>query len=157
MRNWEELADKGEVVKESPRKTEIDYGLQNSDIWIRDATSADTSHQGKFDDLYNAAYTLCEVVMRSEGWRTRSGGHHEAVFTAFNHFTREQFEPLAYFFDDCRSKRHDIHYYWKPMIVSEIEVDEMRENVLKLRSIVLDWLKKNHPDLFPREKGGNSE
>jgi hypothetical protein len=149
MRIWQELVDKKEVSDERPRLSEISNKRDAVDLWISGSKVKGVPDEMAYDALYNAAYILCEIVMRAEGWRTKSGGHHEAVFTAFNHFIAEKFEDLAYFFDDSGKKRHEIHYDQRPMIVSPVEVDEMRLHVEELKQIILSWLKENHPDLYP--------
>jgi len=149
MRSWQELEVNKAFREEPTDKSEIGRLLDIAARKMSDAHADIISCETTYELLYDAAYSLCNVVLRANGWRVQFESHHEAVFSAFHHLTDGQFRILAIQLDDSRVKRNILHYLGTPDIVSDYEARELRENVLELKSIVLSWLKENHPDLCP--------
>jgi hypothetical protein len=53
----------------------------------------------------------------------------------------------AQYLDACRSKRNIVEYD-RVGVVTEQDADELIEFVLELKNDVINWLKKNRPDLI---------
>lgn len=52
-------------------------------------------------------------------------------------------EALADYFDTCRRKRNSIDYDGSE-IVSETEAEELLEKAKEFRTIIEEWIEKNH-------------
>jgi len=50
--------------------------------------------------------------------------------------------------DDMRILRHDLDYDYRPGMIFEHELEDMKKKVKMLEKEVLRWLKKNHPELI---------
>ena len=146
MRSWSSLLQDNSVRRISTSRKEISDRIDCARLSFNDSLNETRSDTGKYKDLYDTAFQWCFIVLRAEGWRTQSGGHHEAVFSAFRHFLGDPVDNLAAFLDECRSKRHELHYDWTPTTVSEVEATELETAVKELEVIVLEWLRSHHPE-----------
>jgi len=148
MRDWNELLQDNLVRREAITASEIREKMDGARHARSQADAVGLSPDYRFDILYDAAFKWCTIVIRAEGYRTAGYGHHETVFSAFRYFLGDRVEDLAMYLDSTRSRRHMLHYDWKPDIISPVEADELSESVDMLETTVLNWLNNSHPQFI---------
>lgn len=112
---------------------------------LQDAAIEGLSDDRRFATAYNAVLQLSKMAIACAGYRVASGaGHHqktfEAVKTALGSPAADTF---ADYFDTCRRKRNNIDYDGAE-IVTETEADELLEKANEFRSLVEDWISREH-------------
>jgi len=150
MRDWNDLV-KHERVAElgPPTAADIAQRIQLARLAVEESGIPGLRPGRRFQILYEAAYRWSEIVPRSEGWRTKGQGHHEALFSSLPHFLGESAGKIARCLDNCRTKLNLITYGIDLSPVTDCEVEELAKIVQDLESIVLAWLREKHPQLAP--------
>lgn len=95
---------------------------------------------------YNAALQLAVVALAASGYRATRDAHHYRVIQSLT-FTLGVDTKLVAKLDAFRKKRN-VSDYERVGLVSEKEAQEMVALATQLRSDVLAWLKKHHPELM---------
>jgi hypothetical protein len=122
---------------------------------VVDRDLEDSGHQisrdGRFNLAYNAALQLCAIVLLAEGWRPDKLNAHYRTITSLPAVMGSDWQERADYLNACRGKRNGLEYDAAGR-VSESEAKELREFASELRTTVIDWLGRRHPDLSPWRK-----
>jgi hypothetical protein len=105
------------------------------------------SSDWRFGIAYNAALKLCRILLSAEGYRPSHELQHYRTLAALPEILGEAKKADAEYLDDCRKKRNIVEYD-EVGGASESDADELIEFVKDLRDEVMNWLKKNHPELL---------
>ena len=114
---------------------------------IEDAKVQTISADRRFATAYNAVLQLGTMLLYCQGYKPYGTGHHFIIFQAMKEILGTKYDTLADYFDSCRSKRN-ITDYTHAGGISEEEVAELIKEAESFLSIVLKWVKTNHPNLI---------
>ena len=117
---------------------------------LADASIVQLSADRRFATAYNAALQLATIALRAVGYRAAGGGHHWTTFNVLPEIMGPEAQSRAGYLDNCRTKRN-VTDYDRAGEVSDIELDELLNEVLAFRTDLLAWLRLNHPGLLTRE------
>ena len=142
LKQW---ADSGWLKPHRTSRKEISSLLS---IVERDLTDArrDISSDWRFGIAYNAALKLCRILLSAEGYRPSHELQHYRTLAALPEILGETKKEDAEYLNDCRKKRNIVEYEYVGG-ASDSDADELIEFVKDLRDEVMNWLKKNHPEL----------
>ncbi len=143
LKQW---ADNGWLRPHTTSQEEIKNLLGMVDRNLRDA-SENISADWKFSIAYNAALTLCSVLLYSEGYRAARESHHYRVVQSLELTLGGGYRADMEYLEACRRKRNIIEYE-VPGAVTEENARELIDFVVNLKTIVIDWLNKKHPHLL---------
>ena len=93
---------------------------------------------------------MATVALYAAGFRAFGGGHHWATIHVLPEIMGVQDQGRADYLDNCRSKRN-VTDYDRVGEISQREVEEILVEVRAFRADLLNWLKKNHPTLWPKD------
>ena len=143
LKQW---ADNGWLKPHRTSRKEISSLLN---IVKRDLNDAqrDISSDWRFGIAYNAALKLCRILLSAEGYRPSHELQHYRTLAALPEILGEAKKPDAEYLDDCRRKRNIVEYD-EVGGASESDADELIGFVKDLRDKVINWLKRNHPELL---------
>jgi uncharacterized protein (UPF0332 family) len=113
---------------------------------IADAQSNTISIDRRFATAYNAALMISVAALAASGFRAADEGHHYWTIQSLA-FTLQLDSEMVEKFNRFRRKRNTSDYE-RSGLISEKEVLEMLELAKSLRTILEEWLRKNHPDLI---------
>jgi len=148
MRNWNELVRRERVVELGPpSSSDIAQRIRHANEAIEDSRIAGLRPSRRFQMLYEAAYRWSDLVLRVEGWRTKGEGHHETLFSALPHFLGDDVVGTARYLDRCRKRRNIVLYGSDFPPVTDLQVEELANNVQALKPLILKWLRENHPEI----------
>ena len=143
LKQW---ADNSWLKPHQTSRDEIKNLLDIVDRDMLDAGSA-ISTDWRFGIAYNAALKLCTILLYAEGYRPSRELQHYRTLAAFPEILGETRKADAEYLDDCRKKRNIVEYDYIGG-ASESDVDELIGFVKDLRDEVINWLKRNHPELL---------
>ncbi|HDS30909.1 MAG TPA: hypothetical protein ENN67_07705 [Firmicutes bacterium] len=148
MKSWKKLLELERVVElEPPNTAEITQRIRLARLAVEESKTPGLRPGRSYQILYEAAYRWSEVVIRVEGWRTKGEGHHETLFSALPHFLGRNAVSVARFLDRCRRRRNVVVYGIEYPPVTDNQVSELANAVNELDSIIMSWLKSEHPEL----------
>jgi hypothetical protein len=107
----------------------------------------DISSDRRFGIAYNAALKLCRILLSAEGYRPSHELQHYRTLRALSEILGEAKKADAEYLDNCRKKRNIVEYDYVGG-ASKSDADELVGFVKDLRDEVINWLKKNHPELL---------
>jgi hypothetical protein len=110
-------------------------------------SAAPLSPDWRFGIAYNAALKLCTILLYAEGYKAERTLQHYRTIQALPLILGDKYKDDAQYLDSCRAKRN-IAEYNRAGDVSKTEADELVEFVNTFRQEVIDWLKKNRPQLL---------
>lgn len=149
MKDWNKLVERRRIEElEPPTAGDIAQKISLARLAVEESQIPGLRTSRQFQILYEAAYRWSEMVLRSEGWRTKGEGHHETLFSALPHFLGDRVMKIARYFDRCRRRRNIVLYGSDYPPVSESQVEELANAVIELESIVVEWLQDKHPELI---------
>lgn len=120
--------------------------MQVVDRDIADAQVPGLSSDRQFLIAYEAALELATIPLYATGHETHGAGHHWLTFRGLPEVMGHEFDDLAVYFDTCRTKRN-VGTYDRGGEISVTEAQELVEQVVGFRKILLAWLEQNHPEL----------
>lgn len=129
--------------KSSQREISDLLGIVDRDL--KDA-EGDISADWKFGIAYNAALKLCTILLHASGYRPDQKLGHYRTLTSLPLIMGAARKDDADYLDACRGKRNTVEYDTAGA-VTEDNAAELIDFVRGFRKDVLDWLKKNHPEL----------
>ena len=141
----EQWAENGWLRPHQTSAKEIRDLLNIVDRDLKDAGGG-ISTDWQFGIGYNAALKLCTVLLYSSGYRAERNLQHYRTLQALPLILGAEKKNDALFLDRCRAKRNTVEYEYVGA-VTETETKELLTFVRELKSDVLDWLSKNHPEL----------
>lgn len=142
------LAD-GRVRPHRTSAKEVADLLRVVDRDLADAEIPQLSTDRRFATAYNAALQLATIALHVAGFRAFGTGHHWATLHVLPEIMGSQAQVRADYLDNCRSKRN-VTDYDRVGEISQREVEEILAEVRAFRGDLLDWLKRNHPTLWPK-------
>jgi hypothetical protein len=137
----------------TPTLPEITQLFAVVDREIHDASVAGLSVDGKFMHAYDAALNLCTIALRSSGYSVVKGqGHHKKTIEALPLCLGKSFTEIADQIE-IASRQRGQAMYDRTGVVEVSDADDLLQTAVTLRSALLDWLKAQHPSLFPPKLG----
>jgi len=112
---------------------------------LKDA-QRDLSADWKFGIAYNAALQLCTILLNASGYRPEKLQAHYRTLQSLPLILGAERKDDGDYLDTCRKTRNTAEYD-SAGVTSEADAKELIEFTKRLREGVLDWLKKNHPEL----------
>ena len=139
------LLEKGHLRAHKTSSRDIAEILKAADRDLADAQIRGLSADRQFVTAYSAALLVATAALAASGYRTTQEGHHYWTIQSLA-FTVELDTKTIAQHDAFRRKRN-ITDYERVGMVSEQEIGEMLALAKKLRAMIVDWLKKNYPEL----------
>ncbi len=136
----------GWLKNHQPTKKEIDGLLAIVERDFADAQTGSLSGDWKFGIAYNAALKLCAILLHAEGFKAEKNLNHYRTIHAMGEIFPERKADVHYL-DACRAKRNTAEYDCVG-VVTLADADELVGFIREFKPIVLEWLKKNHPELI---------
>ena len=106
------------------------------------------SSDWQFGIAYNAVLKLRTILLYAEGWRPEKNLAHYRTLQSLPLILGESRRDDADYLDTCRAKRNTAEYD-APGQVTASEAKELAAFAHELRSDVIAWVEKNHPELSP--------
>jgi hypothetical protein len=132
-----------------PTLPEITQLFAVVDRELHDASVVGLSVDGKFMHAYDAALNLCTIALRSSGYSVVKGqGHHKKTIEALPLCLGKSFTEIADQIE-IASRQRGQAMYDRTGVVEDSDADDLLSSAVKLRSALLEWLKVQHPTLFP--------
>lgn len=144
LKQW---ADNGwlKAHKTSPGEIKALLGIAERDL--KDA-EADISPDSRFRIAYNAALSLCTILLYAEGFRpAKESLHHYRTLAALPLILGKDREKDAQYLDTCRIKRSKAEYDYAG-VATHNEAKELIDFAKDLRDEVAVWLKIRHSQLI---------
>lgn len=115
----------------------------------RDLKDADgeISDDWKFGIAYNAALKLCTILLNASGYRPDKLQAHFRTLQSLPLILGDEHKGDADYLDTCRKTRNTAEYE-SAGVATAAEAKELIEFTNRLRKDVLNWLKKNYPELL---------
>ena len=115
---------------------------------IKDATETEgVSADWRFNIAYNAALTLCMILLHVSGYRASRMLNHYRSIMAMPLILGDRRNADADYLDSCRKRRNVVEYE-KAGGVTDKDAEELVDFIKSFRTEVLKWLSKNHPELL---------
>jgi len=118
--------------------------LKAADRDLADAQLHELSADRRFTTAYSAALLAATVALAASGYRVAQEGHHYRTIQSLA-FTMNLDAKTIDQLNTFRRKRN-IADYERVGMVSEREIAKMLALAKKLRTMVVEWLKKNYPE-----------
>lgn len=137
------------LQRHEPSKLETSRLLEIAARGLEDASVEAISNDLRFATAYNAALALCTAALHAHGYRVPGGGgHHHRTIESLPLTLGDGQRQRANYLTMCSRKRSQATYDHID-VASQEEVEELLNEVADLRTSVVDWLKRNLPDLSP--------
>ncbi|RKX39488.1 MAG: hypothetical protein DRP64_14185 [Verrucomicrobia bacterium] len=135
----------GWLKAHQPSRNEIAGLLAIVERDLADARADGLSADWKFGIAYNAALKLCAILLHAEGYKAEKNLNHYRTIHALGEVFPERKADVHYL-DACRAKRNAAEYE-SVGIVAPADSDELVEFICEFKPVVLEWLRKKHPEL----------
>jgi len=146
-KNLQNLERAGALKAEPTSRQEIAGFLSGAADALGDSKQPHLSVSGHFKLAYDAAHALALVALRAHDYRPAQGpGHRRIVFQSLQHTVHAPAE-LWRTLDKYHDKRNASEY-GGIVNVSSAEANDLIDTTDKLHRLVMDWLKKNRPELL---------
>jgi hypothetical protein len=130
--------------KSSPKEIQGLLAIVNRDL--SDAEGK-ISADWRFGIAYNAALKLCGILVSASGYRPEKTLQHYRTIAALPLVLGDAHRNDAAYLEACRIKRNTVEYDTAGA-ATEDDAKELVAFARKLLPVVLEWLKKNHPELL---------
>ncbi len=137
------------LIEHESSPQEISDLLTVIDRDLADCRSPGLSPDWQLAIAYNSALQVAIAGLAAEGYRVARESHHYRAIQSLG-FTLSCDCTLVAHLDAFRKKRN-ISDYERAGSVSSREAGEMMELADQLRTELIRWLKRAHPDLLPPE------
>ncbi len=141
LQSW---LESGRLRAHKTSSSDIAELLKAADRDLADAQLHELSADRRFATAYSAALLAATVALAASGYRAAQEGHHYWTIQSLA-FTMQLDARTIDQLNTFRRKRN-IADYERVGMVSEQEVEKMLALAKKLRTTVLEWLKRNHPE-----------
>jgi len=141
LQSW---LESGRLRAQETSSSDIAELLKAADRDLADAELRELSADRRFATAYSAALLVATVALAASGYRAAQEGHHYWTIRSLA-FTMKLDRGTIQQLNTFRRKRN-IADYERVGTVSELEIAEMLGLAKKLRTTVVDWLKRNHPE-----------
>ena len=142
--NLESWLDNAWVEEHTTSKQEITNLLNIVDRDLKDVKQ-DISSDSKFGLAYNAALTLCTILLYAEGYKATRTQHHYYTIQSLPHILGSSKTSDAEYLNTCRSKRNILDYDYAGGVTVQ-EAEELIDFVKSFKQEVIAWLQQNHPE-----------
>jgi len=136
----------GWLVEHETSAQEIANLLAVADRDLGDCRAVGLSTDWRLGIAYNAALQAATAALYASGYRAAREMHHYRVVQSLQ-FTVGAEPELVDQLDQFRKKRH-IGGYERAGFVSDQEAEEMIGLAVRLRRMVEEWIRRNHPALL---------
>lgn len=116
----------------------------------RDLAASETPglhNDWRFNIAYNAALQLASAALAISGYTAERNNHHYRVIDSLTHTL--SLDPAIIRKFDLYRKKRNISDYERADTISDAEADDMRKLALQLRTALLAWIRKHHPQYRP--------
>jgi len=115
----------------------------------RDLTDAEKSisPDWRFGIAYNAALKLCTILLQASGYRAEKSLQHYRTIHSLPIILGSNRKKDAEYLEACRKKRNIVEYDYVGGATKD-DVKELITFAKELRKDVVEWLRKNHPQLL---------
>jgi hypothetical protein len=141
LQSW---LESGRLKAQETSSSDIAELLKAADRDLADAGLRELSPDRRFATAYSAALLVATVALAAGGYRAAQEGHHYWTIQSLA-FTMGLDRVTIQQLNTFRRKRN-IADYERVGTVSELEIQKMLGLAKKLRTMVVDWLKRNHPE-----------
>ncbi len=145
--NFERLQAQGRLRPHRTSQSEIHQLLRLANRDLADAQVKGLSSDRRFLIAYEAILALATIALYCSGYKTHGLGHHWVTFQSLPDIMGNEVRETAAYFDLCRTKRN-VSAYDRSGQISQKEADELIREASAFKSVVLEWLKANHPRLI---------
>ncbi len=142
----EDWLNEGRLKTHKTSRQEITDLLRAADRDLADSQVQGLSSDRRFATAYSAALLVATLALAASGYRAQREGHHYWSIQSLA-FTMELDAKTIDLLNAFRRKRN-IADYERVGMVSEQEIKKMVALAKELRTMVVEWLKKNHPELL---------
>jgi hypothetical protein len=143
LQSW---LENGQIRAHQTNKSEITELFKAVDRDLADSQVQGLSADRRFATAYNAALLVATMALAASGYRAQQEGHHYWSIQSLA-FTLELDTKTINQLNAFRRKRN-IADYERVGMASEQEIKSLVALAKKLRVMVMEWLKKNHPELI---------
>lgn len=143
------LLERGLIERRDFSEKEISDLFDIVERDLDDSKTGDLSLDWKFGIAYNAALKLATILVRGSSLRVKSGSHHMNTIALLPAILGEDYIDDKNYLDSCRRKRNAVEYDYTGG-VTEIEVAELQDFVVELKTKVVEWCVKNSISLLDR-------
>ena len=143
LQSW---LENGKLRAHKTSKRDIANLFKAADRDLADAQIQGLSADRRFATAYSAALLAATIALAASGYRTSQEGHHYWTIQSLA-FTIKLDAKTIDQFNAFRRKRN-IADYERIGMVSEQDISKMLALANKLRTEVIEWLNKNHPELI---------
>lgn len=143
------LLERGLIERRDFSEKEISDLFDIVERDLDDSNTGDLSLDWKFGIAYNAALKLATILVRGSSLRVKSGSHHMNTIALLPAILGEDYIDDKNYLDSCRRKRNAVEYDYTGG-VTEIEVAELQDFVVELKTKVVEWCVKNSISLLDR-------
>lgn len=142
LQSW---LESGKLRAHKTSKAEIAELLKAVDRDLADSQLKGLSADRRFATAYSAALLVATLALAASGYRAQHEGHHYWSIQSLA-FTMKLDANKIDQLNAFRRKRNTADYE-RVGLVSEQEIKKMVALSRELRAMVVEWLKKNHPEL----------
>jgi hypothetical protein len=143
LQSW---LESGQLRAHKTSKREITELLKAVNRDLADSQLQGLSADRRFATAYSAALLVATLALAASGYRAQQEGHHYWSIKSLA-FTLKLDAKTVDELNAFRRKRN-IADYERVGMVSEREIKKMIALAKELRATVMEWLKKNHPELI---------
>jgi hypothetical protein len=138
----------GSLQRYATSRAEIDDLLSVADRDLASAQTPRLSDDWKLTIAYNAALAAARAGLAAAGFRVSPSekGHHYRLVESLR-YTVEAPGSDVDLLQRMKKKRH-VSDYEVAGAVSEREAQEMHELAVRIRDLVVHWLREHHPELL---------
>ena len=141
--SWKQLLADGLVVRAETSRQEVDGHRTFIEQSLADARDPALPAERVFVVAYHAVETLAKMAISCAGYRVRGEGMHNATFKALELALGEEVAPLVAYFDHSHRSRDRV-------TARPRQVEQLVQQVGRLRDIVERWIARHYPDLGAR-------
>lgn len=141
LQSW---LESGRLRAHKTSSSEIAELLKAADRDLADAQLHELSADRRFATAYSAALLVATVALAASSYRATQEGHHYWTIQSLASTMKLDAKTIDQL-NTFRRKRN-IADYERVGMVSEQEIGKMLALAKKLRTAVVEWLKKNHPE-----------
>ena len=103
------------------------------------------SSDSRFGLAYNAALTLCTILLYAEGYKATRAQHHYRTIQSLPQILGASKNSDAEYLNFCRSKRNTLDYDYAGDVTAQ-DADELIDFVKSFKQEVISWLNQNYPE-----------
>ena len=141
----------GWLVRDEPTLPEMTQLFAVADRELSDSGALGLSVDGKFMHAYDAALTLCQIALRTSGFRVnrKQHGHHQKTIEALPLAVDSSLQQTADLVVVASRKRSQA-LYDRTGVVDARDADELVDTARSLRSELIKWMATRHQNLLPK-------